>query len=92
LLRDVVSGAEVETPDETFEAVANGHGIVLLAEGNTTVYARPGITYRSVIDLTPCQLAIAWRRRDKRPAIRELVNAALEAAQQDELTTAREVG
>lgn len=53
------SCAEAVTPDETFEAVASGHGVVLLAEGNTTVYARPGIVYRPVLDLRHCELAIA---------------------------------
>lgn len=73
-------GAEVVTPDETFEAVATGHGVALLAEGNTTVYARPGIAYRPVLDLEPCSLAIACRRGDSRPAVREFVQAAIEMA------------
>jgi DNA-binding transcriptional LysR family regulator len=75
-------GAEVATADETFEAVASGHGVVLIAEGNTTVYARPDIVYRPVIDLEPCQLAIAWRRKDSRAAVRELVEIAAEVAAQ----------
>jgi DNA-binding transcriptional LysR family regulator len=73
-------GTVVATPDETFEAVAGGHGVVLIAEGNTTVYTRPGIVYRPVLDLAPCRLAIAWRRRDARSAVRELVDAAVQAA------------
>jgi DNA-binding transcriptional LysR family regulator len=75
-------GAEAATPDETFEAVATGHGVVLIAEGNTTVYPRPGIVFRPVIDLEPCQLAIAWRRGDRRAAVRELVKASVEVATQ----------
>jgi DNA-binding transcriptional LysR family regulator len=71
-------GAEAATPDETFEAVATGHGLVLIAEGNTTVYARPGIVYRPVLDLEPCQLAVAWRHGDRRPTVRELVDVATE--------------
>jgi DNA-binding transcriptional LysR family regulator len=69
-------GAEAATADETFEAVATGHGVVLIAEGNTTIYARPDIVYRPVIDLTPCELAVAWRRGDRRPVVRELVEVA----------------
>jgi DNA-binding transcriptional LysR family regulator len=72
-------GAEAATTDETFEAVATGHGVALIAEGNTTVYARPGIVYRPVIDLTPCELAVAWRRGDRRAAVRDLVRVATEA-------------
>jgi DNA-binding transcriptional LysR family regulator len=73
-------GAEAATPDETFEAVAAGDAVVLLAEGNTTVYARPGIVYRPVIDLEPCQLAVGWRRGDRRAVVRELVKASEEVA------------
>jgi DNA-binding transcriptional LysR family regulator len=71
-------GAVAATPDETFEAVATGHGVVLIAEGNTTIYARPGIVYRPVIDLTPCELAVARRRGDRRAAVRDLVRVATE--------------
>jgi DNA-binding transcriptional LysR family regulator len=76
--------AEAATPDETFEAVATRHAVVLLAEGNTTVYARPGIVYRPVIDLAPCQLAVAWRRDERRAAVRDLVRASEEVAVQTE--------
>jgi DNA-binding transcriptional LysR family regulator len=76
-------GAEAATPDETFEAVATGHGVVLIAEGNTTVYTRPGIVYRPVLDLAPCELAVAWRRGDRRAMVRELVSVATEVAASD---------
>jgi DNA-binding transcriptional LysR family regulator len=82
-------GAEAATPDETFEAVATGHGVVLIAEGNTTVYARPGIVFRPVIDLEPCQLAVAWRRGDRRAAVRELVGVATEVTARSELEALR---
>jgi DNA-binding transcriptional LysR family regulator len=78
--RPVRIGAEAGTPDETFEAVAAGQAVVLLAEGNTTVYARPGIVYRPVVDLEPCQLAVAWRRGDRRTAVRQFVQASEEVA------------
>jgi DNA-binding transcriptional LysR family regulator len=78
-------GAVVATPDETFEAVATGHGVVLIAEGNTTVYTRPGIVYRPVLDLEPCQLAIAWRRGDRRAAVRDLVGIATEVSALDDV-------
>jgi hypothetical protein len=60
------------TPDETLEPVAGGHNVALIAEGNTTVYTRPGIVDRPVIDLEPCQLGIAWRRGDRRTVVRAL--------------------
>jgi DNA-binding transcriptional LysR family regulator len=85
-------GAEASTADEAFEAVATGHGVVLLAEGNVSVYARPGIVCRPVIGVQPSQLAIAWRRGDHRAAVREFVGAAAEAAAKSEQQTALEVG
>jgi DNA-binding transcriptional LysR family regulator len=85
-------GAEASTADEAFEAVATGHGVVLLAEGNVSVYARPGIVCRPVIGVQPSQLAIAWRRGDHRAAVREFIRAAAEAAAKSEQQTALEVG
>jgi DNA-binding transcriptional LysR family regulator len=85
-------GAVAATPDEAFEAVATGHGVVLIAEGNTTVYGRPGIVYRPVFDLEPCELAVAWRRGDRRAAVRELVNAAVEAVARAEDETLPRTG
>jgi DNA-binding transcriptional LysR family regulator len=78
--RPPVIGAVAATPDETFEAVATGHGVALLAEGNTTVYARPGLSFRPVVDLEPCRLAIAWRRGDRRGAVSYFARAAVEVA------------
>jgi DNA-binding transcriptional LysR family regulator len=83
-------GAEARTADEAFEAVATGHGVALLAEGNVSVYARPGMVCRPVVGVQPCQLAIAWRRGDNRAAVREFVGAAA-AAKRDQ-QKALEVG
>jgi DNA-binding transcriptional LysR family regulator len=81
-------GAEASSADEAFEAVATGHGVVLLAEGNVSVYARPGIVCRPMIGVQPSQLAIAWRRDDHRAAVREFVRAAAEAAAKNKQDTA----
>jgi DNA-binding transcriptional LysR family regulator len=72
--------AEVSTADEVFEIVASGAAIVLLAEGNAAVYARPGIVCVPVSDLAPARLAIAWRRGDRRLAVRDFVRACRDAA------------
>jgi DNA-binding transcriptional LysR family regulator len=90
--RPPVIGAEASTPDETFEAVASGHGIVLLAEGNASVYVRPGLAYRPVLDLEPCRLAIAWRRGDPREAVRDFARAAAEVAAEARSGSAVETG
>jgi DNA-binding transcriptional LysR family regulator len=72
-------GAQAETPDETFEAVAAKLGVALLSAGNAELYARPGITMRPVSDLSPAELAVAWRADDERPVIQEFVDAAQHA-------------
>jgi DNA-binding transcriptional LysR family regulator len=78
--RPVRVGAEAATPDETFEAVAAGAGVHLLAAGNAALYARPGVVCRPVRGLAPCGLAIAWRRDDRRRAVRSFVRACTDAA------------
>jgi DNA-binding transcriptional LysR family regulator len=78
--RPVAIGAVATSSDETFEAIASGLGVHLLAEGNAVIYARPGITCRPVRGLAPCRLAVAWRHEDRRPEVRAFVNACLEAA------------
>jgi DNA-binding transcriptional LysR family regulator len=72
-------GAQAETPDEAFEAVAAEQGVTLLSAGNAALYARPGVTTRPLADLSPAELAVAWRADDERPIIQEFVRAAQEA-------------
>ncbi|MFG1707499.1 LysR family transcriptional regulator [Nonomuraea sp. M3C6] len=64
-----VVGVTANTPEEVFEAVTSGLGVVLVAEGNATLYNRPGMTYRPVTGLPPGELAIAWREGDGRPQV-----------------------
>ncbi|WP_067835824.1 LysR family transcriptional regulator [Nocardia lijiangensis] len=61
-------GAEASGADETFEAIASGLGVTLVAEGNADLYCRPGLVYRPVDGLDPAELAVAWRSEDTRPA------------------------
>lgn len=72
-------GAQVQSPDETFEAVAAKQGVALLAAGNAELYSRPGIVSRPVVDLTPAELAIAWRADDDRSILDEFAQAARRA-------------
>jgi DNA-binding transcriptional LysR family regulator len=68
-------GGVVASPDETFEAVLGGLGIVLMAEGNVQLYKRGGLTFRPVVDLSPAQLAVVWRTRDTRPAVEAFLSS-----------------
>jgi DNA-binding transcriptional LysR family regulator len=71
--------AEVTSADETFELVASGAAVHLMAEGNAAIYARPGITFVPVEGLDPAHLAIAWRRDDVRASVKAFVQACLDA-------------
>jgi len=71
---------EVHTPDETFEAVASGVGVHLLAAGNAGIYTRPGVTCRPVRGLSRCELAVAWRDGEARPEVTAFVTACAAAA------------
>ena len=71
--------AEVTSADEVFEAVSSGAAVTLLAEGNAVVY-RLRITCIPVPDLEPAQLAVAWRQRDRRPAVRDFIRTCHDAA------------
>jgi DNA-binding transcriptional LysR family regulator len=72
--------AEVVATDEKFEIVSSGAAITLLAEGNADIYSREGIVCIPVSGLEPARLAIAWRRADRRPAVRDFVQACRDAA------------
>ena len=67
--------AEVAAADEAFEIVSSGAAVKLLAEGNAVVYSRPGIVCLPVSGLEPARLAVAWRRNDRRPAVKAFVSA-----------------
>lgn len=69
-------GATVSNADETFAAIEDGSGIVLMASGNVEIYHRPGITAIPVTGLSPGRLALAWRAGDHRNVIRDLLHTA----------------
>ncbi|WP_067483284.1 LysR family transcriptional regulator [Actinomadura hibisca] len=70
-----VVGTTVANADETFSAVEEGSGIVLLAAGNAAIYQRPGVRAIPVTGLSPSELAVAWNTGDHRPAVRDFVAA-----------------
>ncbi|GIH76260.1 LysR family transcriptional regulator [Planobispora longispora] len=72
---DPAVAVTASTADETFEAITSGLGIALLAEGNASLYKRPGVVYRPVGGLAPAELAVAWRAGDHRPHVRAFLDA-----------------
>src|SRR5580658_3151291 len=75
----ITVGAEVTSADETFEIVSSGTAVVLLAEGNAVIYARPGIKCLPVSDLAPAQLVVAWNRSDRRPVVEAFVRSCTDS-------------
>jgi DNA-binding transcriptional LysR family regulator len=61
--------AEITGPEETYEAVAGGIGLCLLAAGNAPILARGGVTMLPVRDLGPSELVLAWPERHCPPLL-----------------------
>jgi DNA-binding transcriptional LysR family regulator len=74
--RPPVIGAEISSPDETYEALVGGQGVCLLASGNAPLVARSGVITRPVHGVCPCRLALAWRADDHRPLVLGYARAA----------------
>jgi DNA-binding transcriptional LysR family regulator len=77
--REPVVGAVATGPDETFEMIDAGVGVALVSLGNAELYRREGVVARPVEGLAPCELAVAWRRGEGRPAVLDMI-ACLTAA------------
>ena len=67
--------AEAETAEESVEAVGSGLGAVLLSAGNTEIYRRNDVVCRPVAGLVPAELAVVWRTKDDRRAVRVVIDA-----------------
>jgi DNA-binding transcriptional LysR family regulator len=59
--------------EETFEAIAAGLGIALVAKGNARLYRQHAAVSRPVVDIGPACLALAWRSGDHREVLRSVV-------------------
>ena len=80
---DQTAGLRDHAADAAFvwlPIISSGAAIALLAAGNADIYARDGIVCIPVSGLDPARLAIAWRRGDRRPPVRDFVQACREAA------------
>ncbi|MFD6274342.1 LysR substrate-binding domain-containing protein [Streptomyces sp. NPDC060209] len=73
-------GGVIASAEETYEAVANGEGVVLLASGNAPLIARDHVVCLPVRGVTPSELAVAVRRDDERPLVRAYLAGAQELA------------
>jgi len=66
-------GAEINDTEETYEAVASGIGVCLLAAGNAPIFARGAVTMLPVHDLSPSELVLAWHERHCPPLLETFV-------------------
>ncbi|OXR44241.1 Hca operon transcriptional activator HcaR [Nocardia cerradoensis] len=71
--------AVISSTEETYEALLNGDGVVLLAVGNVPLIAHEGVVAREVRGIGPSELALAWRRGDSRPLVRGYIDACRSA-------------
>jgi DNA-binding transcriptional LysR family regulator len=65
--------AEISNTEETYEAVASGIGICLLAAGNAPIFDRGAVTMLPVRDLGPSELVLAWNERRCPPLLETFV-------------------
>jgi len=72
-------GAEVASTEETYEALADGRGVCLLAAGNARLISLGGVVTRPVSGLSLATLALAWRRDDRRPLVLDYARACRQA-------------
>jgi DNA-binding transcriptional LysR family regulator len=73
-------GAEINDTEETYEAVASGVGVCLLAAGNAPIFARGAITMLPVHDLSPSELVLAWNERHCPPLLETFVTTCQRVA------------
>jgi DNA-binding transcriptional LysR family regulator len=75
-------GAEIASTDETYEALVDGRGICLVAEGNAPLLCLGGVITRPVGGLSPSHLAAARRTDDDRPLVLAYMRACEQVARQ----------
>jgi DNA-binding transcriptional LysR family regulator len=69
-------GAEIASTEETYEALAAGLGVCLVAAGNVPLLTLGGVTACPVRGVAPSRYVLAWRREDaRRPLVRAYAQA-----------------
>jgi DNA-binding transcriptional LysR family regulator len=68
-------GPEVRTVEEQLAATTAGGYVSLTARSVAAYYPRPGISYVAVEDISPSQVAIAWRQDDDCQALQAFLAA-----------------
>jgi DNA-binding transcriptional LysR family regulator len=76
--RPVTIAAIINDTEATYEAVASGVGICLLAAGNAPILARGEVVMPEVSDLPPAELVLAWHERRVSPLTEAIARACAE--------------
>ena len=71
--------AEITDTEETYEDVASGIGVCLLAAGNAPIFARGGIAMLPVRDVAHAELVLAWNERHCPPLLETFASACQDA-------------
>ncbi len=69
---------QAATFDAELQAVAAGHGISITTAAAGRYYARPGVRFVEIEDLSPCHVALAWRPERAWAAVTRLAAIAEE--------------
>lgn len=76
--------AEIRDTEETYEAIATGIGVCLLAEGNVPIFDRGDVVMLPVTDLPPAEYVLAWNRDEPSPLRETFVHICAAVAAQPE--------
>jgi DNA-binding transcriptional LysR family regulator len=76
--------AEINDTEATYEAVASGIGICLLAAGNAPIFDRGDVTMLPVHDLGPSELVLAWTERRSPPLLETFARLCGDVARESE--------
>jgi DNA-binding transcriptional LysR family regulator len=68
----------INDTEQTYEAVAAGVGVCLLAAGNAPIFARGDVVMPIVSDLSPSELVLAWHERHRPPLLESFVATCAE--------------
>jgi DNA-binding transcriptional LysR family regulator len=66
---------EASTVESELQAVASGKGISITAESTAKYYSRPGVAFKTIVDMPDCVMAIAHRPSPNR-LVADFVSAA----------------
>jgi len=57
---------EATSLDSELQAVASGKGISITAESTAKYYSRPGVTFKHIVDMSDCVMAVGYRNTPNR--------------------------